>query len=71
MAGYVVEGHVPAAALKRFLSEKPKAQGLAVAGMPVGSPGMEGATPEPFDVVQFGPGAQRVYRRFVGTRVVR
>lgn len=44
--GYVVEGHVPAAALKRFLNEKPKATGLAVPGMPIGSPGMEGGTPE-------------------------
>lgn len=40
--GYVIEGHVPAAALKRFLDDKPTATGLAVPGMPIGSPGMEG-----------------------------
>lgn len=39
--GYVIEGHVPAADVKRLLEEKPDAIGLAVPGMPVGSPGME------------------------------
>ncbi len=39
--GYVIEGHVPASDIKRFLSERPKAIGLAVPGMPKGSPGME------------------------------
>jgi hypothetical protein len=39
--GYVIEGHVPAAEIRRLLRERPKARGLAVAGMPVGSPGME------------------------------
>lgn len=42
VSGYVIEGHVPAAALKRFLSEKPSATGLAVPGMPIGSPGHGG-----------------------------
>lgn len=41
VGGYVIEGHVPASAIKRLLSEKPSATGLAVPGMPVGSPGME------------------------------
>jgi len=40
--GYVVEGHVPARDLQRLLKERPKALGLAVPGMPVGSPGMDG-----------------------------
>jgi hypothetical protein len=40
--GYVVEGHVPASDVKRLLKERPKALGLAVPGMPVGSPGMDG-----------------------------
>jgi hypothetical protein len=40
IAGYVVEGHVSAMALKRFLAEKPNATGLAVPGMPIGSPGI-------------------------------
>jgi hypothetical protein len=67
---YVVEGHVPAAALKRFLAEKPTATGLAVPGMPIGSPGMEGGTPEPYEVVLFGPAGRRSYMRFVGEKVI-
>jgi len=70
VAGYVVEGHVPAAALKRFLTEKPSATGLAVPGMPVGSPGMEGGSPEPYEVILFGKGERRTYMRFVGDREV-
>lgn len=49
--GYVVEGHVPAAEVKRLLAMKPKAIGLSVPGMPVGSPGMEvGDRRDPYDV---------------------
>src|SRR5215467_223072 len=70
ISGYVIEGHVPAAALKRFLSEKPNASGLAVRGMPVGSPGMEGGKPEPYDVVMFGPSERRTYMRFLGERAI-
>lgn len=40
--GYVIEGHVPAADIQRLLKEKPKALGLSVPGMPIGSPGMDG-----------------------------
>jgi hypothetical protein len=42
VAGYVVEGHVPAGDIKRLLRERPRAAGLVVPGMPAGSPGMEG-----------------------------
>ena len=42
VGGYAIEGHVPAADIRRLLREKPKAVGLAVPGMPVGSPGMDG-----------------------------
>ena len=42
IAGYAVEGHVPASEVRRLLKEKPKAVGLAVPGMPIGSPGMDG-----------------------------
>lgn len=50
--GYVVEGHVPANDIKRLLSERPKAIGLAVPGMPIGSPGMEvGRRKEPYEVL--------------------
>lgn len=52
--GYVVEGHVPAHDIKRLLRERPKARGLAVPGMPIGSPGMEqGARQDPYDVLLF------------------
>ncbi len=70
IAGYLVEGPVPATALKRFLSERPNAAGLAVRGMPIGSPGMEGANPEPYDVVLFGPNGRRAYMRFLGERTM-
>jgi hypothetical protein len=69
VAGYVLEGHVPAEALKRLLAERPRAIGLAVPGMPLGSPGMTG-NPQPFDVVLFGADARRVYMRFVGDKAV-
>lgn len=53
--GYIIEGHVPVEEINRLLRERPDIIGLAVAGMPVGSPGMEveGAVPEPFDVIAF------------------
>ena len=53
--GYVIEGHVPAADVERLLSERPDIIGLAVPGMPIGSPGMEvpGATPDSYDVIAF------------------
>ena len=51
--GYVVEGHVPAADIQRLLKERPKVAGLAVAGMPIGSPGMEGANPQVYNVLAF------------------
>ncbi len=70
IAGYVVEGHVPAVALKRFLAEKPSATGLAVPGMPIGSPGMEGGSPEPYEVVLFEPTGRRTYMRFIGDRAL-
>jgi hypothetical protein len=66
ISGYVVEGHVPATALRRFLAEKPQAAGLAVPGMPIGSPGMEAGQPERYDVVLFGPDIRRTYMSFVG-----
>ena len=51
IAGYAIEGHVPAADIKRLLKEKPKAVGLAVPGMPLGSPGMESANPQPYNTL--------------------
>ncbi len=61
IGGYVVEGHVPAAAVQRLLAERPAILGLAVPGMPLGSPGMEvaGEPAEPFDVVAFAADGSR------------
>ncbi len=50
---YVIEGHVPGEVISRLLREKPAIVGLAVPGMPVGSPGMEGPNPQPFTVFSF------------------
>ena len=51
--GYVIEGHVPAEDVARLLEERPKISGLAVPEMPIGSPGMEGPNPEPYEVIAF------------------
>jgi hypothetical protein len=66
VGGYVVEGHVPAAAIRRLLEERPAATGLAVPGMPVGSPGMEveGSPPETYEVMLFGPSGRRRFARY-------
>lgn len=64
IGGYVIEGHVPADAIKRLLKEKPKAVGLAVPGMPAGSPGMEGGEPETYDVILFTRDSQQTFGRY-------
>lgn len=65
IGGYVVEGHVPAAAVKKLLSEKPNVKGIAVPGMPIGSPGMEGSYKEAYDVLAFDDqGVSKVYMSF-------
>ena len=53
--GYVIEGHVPVTEIDRLLTERPDIVGLAVIGMPVGSPGMEdeSQSQQPFDVMAF------------------
>ena len=62
--GYVIEGHVPARDIKRLLEEKPAIAGLAVPGMPMGSPGMEGANEDPYDVLTFErKGQTKVFSR--------
>lgn len=59
---YVIEGHVPGEDIRRLLAEKPDIVGLAVPGMPVGSPGMEGPRPVRYEVVAFdGSGGREVY----------
>ena len=62
VGGYFVEGHVPASDIRRLLAEKPAAKGIAVPGMPVGSPGMErGDQRDPYQVIQFGDDGRTVF----------
>jgi hypothetical protein len=64
VGGYVVEGHIPASEVKRLLKERPSVVGLAVPGMPAGSPGMEvsGFQPLPYNVMSFDKqGRMRVF----------
>lgn len=64
VGSYVVEGHVPAADVKRLLQEKPNVKGIAVPGMPMGSPGMEGPNPQRYDTLAFtADGATSVFAR--------
>lgn len=63
--GYAIEGHVPATEIKRLLAERPKARGLAVPAMPLGSPGMEGPRNAPYDVLLVrADGKYSVYRHY-------
>ena len=69
VAGYALEGHVPASEIQRLLKEKPKAIGLAVPGMPIGSPGMDGALyrgrADAYDVLLvLENGSSRVYKSY-------
>lgn len=65
VGGYVIEGHVPADDISRLLQEKPAVDGLAVPGMPMGSPGMEGPRQDPYNVQAFQKsGDAEVYSRY-------
>lgn len=69
VGGYAIEGHVPAREVQRLLKEKPKAVGLAVPGMPVGSPGMDGPAygdqRDPYDVLLvLADGSTRVFQSY-------
>ena len=66
--GYVIEGHVPVADIERLLAERPEGvAGLAVAGMPVGSPGMEhGDHRQAYQVIAFGPDGRKVWSSYPG-----
>ncbi|MDG0855816.1 DUF411 domain-containing protein [Roseateles puraquae] len=69
VAGYVVEGHVPAREILRLLKEKPEALGLAVPSMPIGSPGMDspeyGGRKDPYQVLLVArDGSTRVYQNY-------
>ncbi|UVW30657.1 DUF411 domain-containing protein [Massilia sp. H6] len=63
--GYAIEGHVPASDIKRLLAQKPKAKGLAVPAMPLGSPGMEGPRKDPYDVLLVqANGSTKVFKHY-------
>lgn len=72
VGGYVIEGHVPAAAVKRLLAERPAGVGLAVPGMPAGSPGMDfpGVQPEPYEVFLFDASGHNSFLRFLGAQEI-
>lgn len=59
--GYVVEGHVPVATLLRLLTERPEIRGIALPGMPAGSPGMSGEKTSPFTIYEIDDGPVKVY----------
>lgn len=63
VAGYAIEGHVPAGDIKRLLREKSKARGLAVPGMVDGSPGMEQGRPQPYATIAFDDRGTSVFAR--------
>ncbi|MBI2257254.1 MAG: DUF411 domain-containing protein [Proteobacteria bacterium] len=58
---YIIEGHVPAAAIKKLLAERPAVKGISLPGMPAGSPGMGGEKEAPFIVYVISGGEQRVF----------
>jgi hypothetical protein len=69
IGGYAIEGHVPAREIQRLLKEKPKAVGLAVPGMPIGSPGMDGPAygnrKDPYDVLLVkADGSSTIYHSY-------
>lgn len=73
VAGYVVEGHVPAREIERLLAERPDAVALAVPGMPVGSPGMDGpeygGRADPYDVLLVRrDGSSEIFATYRGRR---
>ena len=63
VAGFAIEGHVPAADVQRLLREQPKVKGLSVPGMVVGSPGMEQGPPQRYATLAFDDRGSRVFAR--------
>ena len=62
--GYVIEGHVPLAALEQFLTERPDVDGIALPGMPIGTPGMPGPKQAPYEVLSVDDGQLELYASF-------
>jgi hypothetical protein len=63
VAGYAIEGHVPASDIRRLLRERPDIVGLSVPGMVAGSPGMEQGPPQPYETLAFDARGHRVFAR--------
>ena len=61
VGGYVVEGHVPANAIKKLLAERPRIKGISLPGMPEGSPGMTGVKAAPFEILEISDGPAKVF----------
>ena len=59
--GYIVEGHVPASAIKKLLAERPKIKGISLPGMPDGSPGMSGRKADPFKIFEISEGEPKLF----------
>lgn len=68
IAGYIIEGHVPAQAIKQLLQERPKVSGIAAPGMPSGSPGMEMGTPEVYTLYSFDAAGARPLGKWQGDK---
>lgn len=64
MDGYIIEGHVPLAALEQLFTERPEVDGIALPGMPTGTPGMPGTKQGPFEVLSFTDGQLGFYASF-------
>jgi hypothetical protein len=72
VGGYLVEGHIPATVVRRLLRERPKVAGIAVPGMPAGSPGMESPAPEAYEVIAFDKaGKTSVFARVAADGTIR
>lgn len=64
VGGYVVEGHVPVEALVDLMTHRPDIAGIALGGMPTGSPGMPGAKLAPFEIVAFDDASVSLFGRY-------
>ena len=71
IGGYVIEGHVPYASIRKLLAEKPRAVGLSVPGMPQSAPGMDvPGSSDVYEVILFGPAGRKRFARFRGRKEI-
>ncbi|MEE8443694.1 MAG: DUF411 domain-containing protein [Dehalococcoidia bacterium] len=64
VGGYIIEGHVPVEVIEKLLTDKPAIRGVALPGMPAGSPGMPGGTKQPFDIYALTEEGSRFYMTY-------